>query len=248
MNGKWIAIVLAVLIAVLAGCEGNPVRHKVEKSVEQSLPALIGPAQSYSVKAYGSTVGMVSGKLSGLDIIGLDVRLPNGVNVARLNAKLTNITFDSGSKEIKSVEKTEYTASLTEAEVTRYMREKHPGIAGLNVALADRNIRVSARPGVSVLRTAVQADADLEIRENRILALDLKKVKVAGVHAPDFALDFLGSKLGVIFDANDLGFEAKIRSVVIGPGSLTLVGDLDLMKVVERQKAAGTPRTPTASP
>ena len=235
MNRKLIALVFVGLLAGVAGCGGNSVRHRVERSVEQSLPGIIGPAQSYSVQADGSTMGMMNGKLRGLDIIGIGVQLPSGINITRLNAKVTDITFDPGTKKIKSVGAAEYSASLSDAELTRYLRGKYPSVPGLSVAMNSGLINISAKPGVSIVKLPIRADAGLVIRDERKLALSLLQFEIAGINAPNFAVDYLESKMDVIFDANDLGFNAKIKSVVIGPGTLTLNGTLDLMKVLEQQ-------------
>jgi hypothetical protein len=75
------------------------------------------------------------------------------------------------------------------------------------------------------------------VQDQRILALDLRKLKVAGINTPSFARDFIDSKLDDIFDVRDLGFDATIRSVSITPGFITLSGNLNLMKIVESANA-----------
>ena len=234
MNRKLLVLFFLSLIIGIAGC-GNPVRHRVERSIAQSLPEIIGQAQSYSVKADGSISGMMNGKLRSLDIIGLGVQLKSGVTVSCLNVKITDISFDPDTKKIRSVGATEYSASLTDAELTRYLICKYPDIPSLSVNMNGSLINISAKPGVSVLRVPINANAGLIIKNEHILALDLKKLKVAGINAPGFAVDYLESKLDVIFDANDLGFDAKIKTVIIGPNTLTLDGNLDLIKAIEQQ-------------
>jgi hypothetical protein len=236
MIRRFAAVAAAVLCAAgMCGC-GNPVKGKVEKSVARSLPEIIGPADSYSVQAYGPTMRIMRGRLDGLDITGINVRLPNGIAVSRLDVAIHDIEFNTDTREIEKAGETRYAATLAERELTRYLAAKHPGIPQLAATLRNGQITVLAKPGVSVLKVAVQGSADLVVRDQRILALDLKKLRVAGIGVPGFAREFIEGQLGTIFDARDLGFEATIQSAVIGPDVLTLNGGLDLMKVIEQRK------------
>jgi len=223
------ALLMTGLLA-LAGC--NPVKEEVEKSVAQSLPEAIGPAKSYEVRAYGSTFRMMKGKLDGLDIVGTDVRLANGMTVSRLDVVIRDLLFDTGTRQVKRVKTTDFKAALAESELSRYVAKRYPKVPELKVGLMEGFVRVSARPGVSRVRASVVADADLLIRRQRIIALDLRKLKVAGIGAPGFAREYIDSHLDEIFDAKDLGFDARIRSAEVRPRLLTLSGDLDLMKVM----------------
>jgi hypothetical protein len=238
-----LSVIVVVAIVVFCGCGGDPVKGKIERSVADSLPKLIGPAESYSVRASGSTFGMIRGKISGLDIIGIGVELPAGLRVDRLNVKITDLMVDTDTKQIKRVGSTQFAASLSEKELNRYLANKYPNVPGLKAELRGNKLAIFAKPGVSVLKVAVVADADLVIRDQRILALDLKKLDVAGLGAPGFAREFLESRVGEIFDARDIGYDATLTSVVLGPGTITLSGSLDLMKssqkTVSAQRALG---------
>lgn len=224
-----IALGAAVVGAVeMVGCGSSIVKGKVESAVRARLPEIIGPAQSYSVRAYGPALRMMRGKLDGLDITGTDVRLEGRVTIARLDVQIRGIQINTDTREIERADSTVYEATIAEAELSRYVAAKYPSIPSLRIVLVDGTISVLAKPGVSVVRVAVQGDADLQIRDQRVLALDVRKLRVAGINAPGFARSFLNSRLGVIFDTRDLGFDATIASVQIRSGSLTIAGSLDL--------------------
>ena len=238
MVRKLIIIVLAALIAAvvvcLAGC-GNMAKDKVEKSVAESLPTMIGPAKSYNVDAYGSTLRMMKGKLEGLDITGQDVQLKSGVTLSRLFVQVRDIRFDPNTREVHSVGSTAYSATLSEAELNRYLKKRYPNVPDLKLELRKDAVRITTRPGVSVLRTTVQADSGLLIQEERRLILDLKSLKVGPVGAPEFVRNYIESEIGTIFDAKDLGFDATIKSVSVQPNGLVLNGTLDLMELLKKQ-------------
>lgn len=222
-------------MVVISGCSDSAIRDKVEKSVAESLPEYIGPAESYTVKASGPTLPMMHGRLNKLDIIGINVQMPNGMRVARLNVVIPDIAFDIDKRVIKRAGITEYSASINESELTRYLTQRYKKIPDMSVSLTNNSIGLYAKPGVYKLRLAVQGNADLIVRKEHILALDLKKLNVGGITVPNFAVSLLEDQLGAIFDAKDLGFDAKIKNTTIGPGTLTLNGTLDLMKLMEKK-------------
>ena len=230
---RALAIVpIALASLVMVGCE-NPVREKVESSVAQSLPSMIGPARSYTVRADGPTTGMIQGRLDGLNIVGQDVKLKNGMTVSRLAVDITDIAFDRKHDRITRVGSTQFAASLSESELNKCLAARYHDVPGLAIGLRRGYLDIAAKPGVSIVHMSVRADAELEIRDSRILALNLKKLNMAGISAPGFARDFINSKLTCIFDARDLGFDARITSVQVSPGILTLTGSLNLMKAAE---------------
>ncbi len=159
-----------------------------------------------------------------MDIEGRNVKVPNGISVSLLIVKIRDIAFDTGKKTIKKAASTEYWATLNEAELTRYLTSKYPNVPGLKISLNNGTIGLAASPAVSVIKVGLQADAALEIRDERTLVLNLKSLKVAGIGTPDFAREYIDSKLGTIFDARDLGFDARIKDAVIDRGTLTLSG------------------------
>ncbi len=184
--GASAAILSASATLIFVGCV-NPVRDKVETSIAHSLPSVIGPARSYTVRADGPTLGMINGRLDELDITGVDVKLKNGMAVSRLSVSVKDIAFDRRRNKITRAGTTTYSASLSEAELSKCLVARYKNIPGLKIGLRKGYLDISAKPGLSVVSTTVRADAQLRIRDQRILALDLKELNLAGVEAPGFA-------------------------------------------------------------
>ena len=222
-------VVIAVLIGSMAGC-GNPIRDKIEHGIRDSLPEMIGPADVYEVRVYGATPRLLKGKLDGLDIDGANVVLPNGLKLANLDVKIRDLVVDPKTKELKKAGSTDYTAVIAEHELNRYVTRLYPDVPDLNIDLRSGYVTTMARPGLSKLKVMVEADTKVNVINQRVVALDFKKMDVAGVGLPGAAVNYLESKLDAIFDAQDLGFDARITSVSITNSSITLAGTLDLMK------------------
>jgi len=218
------------MISLLAGCIGGSVRDRVESGIEKSLPNLIGPARVYDVNVTGSTLGMIGGKLKDIEIKGEDVRLKNGMQLARLSVSLDSIEFDAGKSQITKCGGANYNALLSEEELGRYLRKAYPDVPKLNVELLNGYVSASASPSLVGLSASIKAEATLDIQDKRKLALKLRKVTVGGIPAPGFARDYMASKINPFFDASQIGYDATISSVTVEPGFVTLAGGLDLMK------------------
>ena len=237
-----------LIVVALCGCSGGQIRHRIESGIARALPSKLGPAKSYTVKVSGSTMAMINGRLGAVKILGEEVRLSKGVTVARLDVDIKDLVADPGTQAIKRCGSTVYSATLAQDELQRYLIKTYPDIPGLKVSLANGAAHVLASPGLAGVKVNIAADATLEVREGRRLALNLMSIDVAGLSAPGFARDFIENRLNPVFDASELGFGARIESVRIDRGSLTLTGTLDLMKALGTSGEANHPNTETTEP
>ena len=219
--------VIALLAIVLCGCGGG-VRRKIENGIARAMPEKIGRAKSYTVKVSGSTPAMIRGRMSGVEITGEEVRLAKGFTVARLDVSLKDLVVDTHTQEIKRCASAGYSATVSEGELGRYLAKRYRDIPGLEVTLARDCAHVVANPGLAGVTVTVSADAALKVIKGRKLALEIIRIDVAGLPTPGFAREFIEGRINPIFDAADLGFDAKIDSVRIDPGSLTITGTLDV--------------------
>jgi len=242
------ALICALSIALLSGCAGNKIRREVEKGIAKVLPEKIGPAKSYDVKVWASTMKILDGKLDSVDIVGKDVKLPNGLKLAELDVTVKDIRFDPRSREVKSCGETTYSATLSEEELGLYLKRTFPDVPALAVDLKTDRIGVAASPSMTGIRVNIKAEATLDIEKQRFLTLGLRKVTVAGVPTPGFARDYIATKVNPVFDADEIGFDAKISSAKIKDEAVTLTGDLNLMKALAGDKPAKPDQTMPKAP
>jgi hypothetical protein len=167
-----------------------------------------------------------------VDISGEEVRTSKGVTVARLNVNIKDLVVDTDTHAIKKCSSAGYEATVSQDELGRYLTRTYPDIPGLNVSLMSGCARVLASPGLAGAKVSIAAETMLDIREGRKLALNLTKIDVAGLSTPGFAREYIERKINPVFDIADLGFDARLDSVRIDPGSITLGGTLDLVKAM----------------
>ncbi len=239
VSARWksVFIVCCLLFAcVLSGCGGG-IRHKIEKGIAKGMEQKLGPAKSYSVKITGPTMALVSGKLRGIEITGLDVKTPQGIVVQRLNVNVQNLEVDVSTEQIKKCGGTTYSATLSEVELARYLTKMYPDAPDFRLEFLDGFARVTAKPGVSIARVNVVVDAGVDILQRRRLALNLKELDVAGLPTPRFVRDYVERKVNPVFDVNDLDIGALVDSVSMNRGSVTVAGTLDLEKASGSKKS-----------
>ncbi|MCE5313776.1 MAG: DUF2993 domain-containing protein [Armatimonadota bacterium] len=223
----YILPIIGLIATILAGC--GRVEHKAENQIAEALQEKIGPARSYDVNICGSPLKLIKGKMERLDIVGQDVQLKNGFKLALLKVSVYGLVFDTDTKEIRRADKTAYSATISQSELTRYLTKTYPDIPDLKVGLRDGLIDVSARPTVAGVGATVKAEADLQAKDGHKLVLDLKKVSAAGIPAPGFAREYIETKINPVLDSRDLGFNATVCSVKLARGSITISGNLDLV-------------------
>lgn len=235
-RGTKITMAVCILIGAI-GCADRVVKNEVEKTVTGSLPNLIGPADSYSVRASGSGFRIINGHIRGLTITGTNVHLRAGVTLATMEADISDIALDTHTRQIRSIGATEFSGSMSQTELTRYLASRYPKIPALKVELGDNLATISVRPGISGFSMGISASAAVQVRSETIVGLDLKSLKVAGLSTPSIAREALDPLLDSLFDANDLGVDAKVKSATVTPGYLHMTGTLDLMKAMEKLNA-----------
>jgi len=236
------------LFTLLPGCGGGGIRRKVESGIAKSLQQRLGPAKAYSVKASGSTMSILGGKLDAVEISGEEVRLAKGITVARLDVSIKDLTVDTDTQAIKRCKSTTYSAAVSEAELERYLVKRYPDIPGLTITLLRDQARVEATPGVAGVMVSIVAEAALGVRDGQRLVLDLKKINVGWLPTPGFAREFIEGRINPVFDAADLGFDARIDSVRIEPGFAVLAGTLDLVKALGTANGANHGNTESGEP
>lgn len=214
---------------IITGCS-DPVRRTVEDKIEAALPRLVGPADSYTVSVSGSTAGMIKGKLRSAHIVGRGVRMPSGLTVSELDVTSQGIQIDRHRQQISSVVSTNYSATLAQDALNKYLTDNYRYVPRLKAELHKDQMRVSASPEVAGITVHIIADCGLKVRDNRYLILDLTNVSVVGISSPGFAREYLESKINPVFDSSSLGYDAKVDKVTIKQGGMKIEGTLDLAK------------------
>ncbi|MEN6357482.1 MAG: DUF2993 domain-containing protein [Armatimonadota bacterium] len=221
-------IAMSFIVSLCVGC-GRAERH-AENKIAEALQQRLGPAKSYDVNITGSPMRLLKGKMERLDIVGKDVNLEKGIKLESLNVTVHDLVFDTKTQEIKGASKTSFSATIAQSELAKYLHKNYPDVPELKISLHDGYIDVSARPAVAGVGVNVKTEADIHVKDHHLLILDLKKVSAAGVPAPEFARNYIETKVNPVFDSKDLGFNATVNSLKLAQGSICVAGNLDLVQ------------------
>jgi len=229
--GKSSGLVLAIVLAGVAigyHYAGNYARGRVEKSVVELLPGMIGPAQSYQVEVSANTGQLIRKHVRTLTIHGDGVSLPGGIVVDKLEVRLKGVDFDTATSSVKNIDGAEFDASLFEANLNNYLIRTYPDIEDLKVQLLDGYCDVSARPKFAGVSAMVKAQAVFEVGNGKLVNARITKATTAGLPAPAALRRYFEQKINPILNTADFGFDTTLKAVTVRPGSVTLSGDANL--------------------
>lgn len=228
-SGKW----LITLIVIAALCFGPSavLRWKIGHSVAAKMPELIGPARSYSVGVSGGLFGILQGRVDKVDIRGNGVKLANGVVVDRLDIDLKGIYFKP-DQTVTDVKTTDFAASVTEQNLSDFLASSRPDMRGAKVSLDDGKLFLSASPRVLATRTPVSIEGTLRIVNGSKLNLVLNRCTARGICVPGFLRGRIMHDVNPVLDTQQMGIGAKLNSVEISDGAITLTGRADVKQAL----------------
>jgi hypothetical protein len=222
---KWAwALVIPV---VLCFGPGAFVRWKIEQAVKEKLPDMIGPARSYTVSVKGGLFEIIKGHIAAVNIRGNGVRLANGLTIDRLDIRLQGIKFKP-DQTITDVQSTDFAAVVTEQGLSEFLTNARPDMKDSKISLADNRLTLSASLRILATRTPVTLECSLRIDEATKLNLVIDRLIARGVNVPGFVRGKLMHDLNPVFDTQQMGIDAKLRSVQIANGAITLTGNADV--------------------
>ncbi len=224
-------LLITLIIAGLCLSPGAILRYKIGQSVAAKMPQLIGPADSYTVGVTGGFFGIIRGRIDRLNIHGRGVKMPNGTRVDKLDVVLTGVHFKS-DQTVTKVENTSFDASVTEQNLNDFLRESRPDVPNAKVVIDPKKLTMSASPRVLGIRTPVTLEGTLQITEDTKLNMVLDKVRARGIVVPGFVRGRVMHDINPVMDSTKMGMPAKLKSVTLGKGQLTVTGVADISKAL----------------
>lgn len=227
------SVAVIIPVAVLAVClsPGALVRWKIEKSVVEKAPSLLGPARSYSADVTGGVLDLVRGRVPQIRLRGNDVQLKNGIVVDRLDVILSGVKFKL-DQTITGIDSAEFTASLSQENLRDYLRKSRSDMTDAEVELGDGKLVLSAKPRVIGIKTPVLLEGTMEIVDGTKLNMVLSKLTARGIRVPGFVRGRIQHDINPVMDTTQMGMQAKLTKVAIKKGEITLSGTADVNQIL----------------
>lgn len=232
-NNSKKGLILVVVLVGIVFLPGMALRWAIAQSVKNKAPEMIGPARNYSVKVKAGLFDIIQGKIPSLVIRGKDVRPSTGVAIDRLDVELKGIRFKP-DQTITDVQSTDFIASVSETSLSDFLNTHRPDMKNAKVSMEDGILLLSASPKIMATRTPVTLQCTLKIVDNIRLNLEVNRLIARGVKVPGFVRGKLQHELNPVFDAQQIGLDARLNTVGIANGAITLTGNADVRSALIR--------------
>jgi len=225
--------IVVILVAAVCLLPGSILRWKIGQSVAAKMPELIGPAQSYSANVTGGLIGILRGRIERIDITGRKVKMSNGVVVDRLDIGLSGVHFKP-DQTVTRVESAGFAALVTQDDLNNWLATSRPDLHDGHITIENGRLIVRAKPKVLLLRTPVKVEGTLRILDGSKLYMVLKNVSTRGIRVPGFVRGRIEHDINPILDAEQMGIGAKLKSVRVTDGAITVTGTADVNKALAK--------------
>ena len=221
---KLVGIGVAAGIA-LCGC-GHPVQETAAHKIADALPSVLGPAARYDVQVDGDPFALTRGRARAVHIQGQDVQLAPDVTLDTLAVDARDVSFDTGTRRLSHIGGAAFTASLGQANLSRYLARSKPLLPGLVVTLLPN--AVEARVPVDVLKLHTVAVLSGSFRPNAEdpsrLDFVAQSAQVGSVPLPASLVNLAVNELNPVLDLSGLKAPLTVTEAGVTNSRLTLSG------------------------
>ena len=216
-------LLAAVLLA--SGC-GHPVQETAAHKIADVLPSVLGPAARYDVQVDGDPFALTRGRARAIHIQGQDVQIAPAVTLDTLGIDARDVSFDTETRRLSHIGETAFTASLGQANLTRYLAQSKPLLPGLVITLLPD--AVEARVPVDVLNLHTTAVLSGSFRPDASdpsqLDFAAQDAQVGGVSLPASLVNLAVNELNPILDLSNIKVPLTVTDARITNSRLVLSG------------------------
>ena len=239
MIQKPLKIVLVKIVLGLAGllaacgC-GNPVQETAAHKIADALPSALGPATHYDVQVDGDPLALSRGRARAVHLQGRDVQLSPLLTLDTLDADVRDVSFDPKTRRLNHVGGTTFRATLSQANLDRYLAQFKPRLPGLTITLLPD--RVGAQVPVSFfgVRTVAALSGTLSPNPDDPQKLDFRTrgAQVGSLPLPTGLANLAVSTLNPVVSLSGLPAPLTITEAHVVGSRLALLGTADLAGLV----------------
>lgn len=240
-TGRFHVLLLLLLsLLVLCGC-ARTINRSAERKIRDALPDYIGPAREWRAHVENDPERTLRGRLARVTIDGTDVRLRETVNLANLHLDMLGVEVDEGKQQLKKVDSTRFTATITEPALNEYVRAFPPPndepVRVQHISLRDGTMYVEATrwllgrawPYTMTVEPRLGSPTHLDFAPDKMTVMGLR------VPLPGSALQWFAKRLSQGFDFSTLPFPVALSGFKVEPGQIVLTGTADVMNSLNQR-------------
>ena len=216
-------ILAALFIAWgLTAC-ASMVDTRAEQIILQALPTLVGPAQTYRVRAVGAASS--NGQLQAVDVEGRRIARAGAPVFDSAVVSLRDIRFDRTEKRVESIGAADAVVRVLANDVSIFLQSR-PGVSDVHTQFMGSNeVSISARPSIAGLplpaATRIQLTGNF-VPDGPRLTLKVTRLTAAGIALGRLPQSLLESAINPIIDLSRLPAPAQIDAVRIENAALVI--------------------------
>jgi hypothetical protein len=208
-------------LALSAGC--NPVEGFVERGIEEKLPAIIGPADRYTVDVTGLRTS--TGEAERVAVHGERVRLEDAPVLDRLDLDLRGVRFDRATNRLDRVERAQATARVLPADLTVFL-DAHRNVRGATLTLlppggATLRFRPEAGGFAVPEGVAVELSGRLAAEAGRV-RFEVTEVRAAGLNLGRTVARRLSEEINPLVDLTGTEIGLRVTGIRVEPDAVVV--------------------------
>lgn len=236
----WLAAASGALLVFLAGC--NTIPSQVGAMIAKRLPAVLGPADRYSVGVDGSILDAFRGKLDSVHVHGDNVAVSPTLHVHSFDATAYDIHANTRTDAIESIGQVTFHIELDQSDLDNYMLAAKPDDyrRGARITLGASDITYSDSVRFLGLSTPFSLSGRLSPHLGNREQMDFtpSKGSVARVDIPLRLLNIAVERANPVVDLTAMKYPVAIASARVESGTLQIDGTVDLSSLIGTDPAA----------
>ena len=219
--------------AALWGC-GHPAQETAAHKIADALPSVLGPADHYDVQVDADPFALARGRAHGVHIQGQNVQVSPKLTLDTLNADAADVSFDTSTRRLSHVGSTQFQATLSQPNLTRYLAQSKPFLPGLVVTLRPSDIEAQVPVTFLGLHTVAALEGAFVPNLSDPSRLDFVThgAQVGGIPLPAGLVNLAVDTLNPVISLTGLKAPLTITRVGFQDGRLMLQGSANLNGLV----------------
>lgn len=216
---------IAAAGVVLSSC-GHPVQETAAHKIADVLPSVLGPAARYDVQVDGDPFALTRGRARAIHIQGQDVQIAPAATLDTLNIDARDVSFDTQTRRLSNIGETTFSASLGQANLSRYLAQSKPLLPGLVITLLPDAVEARVPIDVLKLHTTAVLAGSFRPNANDPTRLDFvaQDAQVGGVSLPASLINLAVNELNPVLDLSGLKAPLAVTNAGVANSRLVLSG------------------------
>lgn len=204
---------------MLAGC--NPIANQAESALEQKLPQLIGPADSYDARIKG--LRALSGEADLVTVVGERVRPKDTPVLDHLVMEMQGVKFDRKANRIESVEHAGATATLRPEDLATFL-EQNRNIRDVSITfLSPDQASIRMRPSIAGLDLPGTVTVEGRIvADSTTVQFDVSRLVALGFNLGETAARRLSEEINPVVDFSEMPANLRVTNTRVEQGMLRI--------------------------